>query len=263
MKRVGLLVLGGWLAACSGEDGANGQDGQDGVSILLNVSDEPAGMNCPNGGTRVESGRDDNSDGVLDAAEVDSTRFVCAGADGSSALVRLSDEAAGVNCAFGGTRVDAGVDNDGNGALDPAEITDTRYVCDDGPNEVDGLVFLSDPAIELMQELFFSTPDASLQRKLVGPRTADGDVLNLVVSPDGSKVLISGDIESNLLNELFVLSLTDDSTAIEVSNLGTGGLLQSFAWSPDSQRVAYIASQDAPERNELYVVAADGTGNQS
>lgn len=41
----------------------------------------------------------------------------------------LSAEPAGANCAWGGTRADAGLDADGSGTLDPAEISSTSYVC--------------------------------------------------------------------------------------------------------------------------------------
>ncbi|RTQ53409.1 hypothetical protein EJV47_01320 [Hymenobacter gummosus] len=52
-----------------------------------------------------------------------------AGPNGLNALVRTTVEAAGANCATGGTRVDTGQDANGNGTLDAAEISNTRYVC--------------------------------------------------------------------------------------------------------------------------------------
>lgn len=36
-------------------------------------------------------------------------------------------------CPHGGTTIDVGVDTSGNGVLDPAEVTDTRYVCNGVP----------------------------------------------------------------------------------------------------------------------------------
>jgi OmcA/MtrC family decaheme c-type cytochrome len=55
-----------------------------------------------------------------------------AGQDGSPALVATSDEPAGANCAAGGSRIDFGLDANGNGVLDDAEISGTTYTCD-GP----------------------------------------------------------------------------------------------------------------------------------
>ncbi|HRC55627.1 MAG TPA: OmcA/MtrC family decaheme c-type cytochrome [Kofleriaceae bacterium] len=53
------------------------------------------------------------------------------GKAGASALVNTTAEAAGANCAFGGTKVEVGVDTNGNGALDPSEVSTggTSYIC--------------------------------------------------------------------------------------------------------------------------------------
>lgn len=149
---------------CNGDDGAdgtNGTDGEDGTSgsdgltSLVKTSSEGPGLNCTYGGTRIEIGLDDSDDGVLDAGEVDTTNFACDGqdgADGSSgqdgsdgangltALVALSSEANGSNCTNGGTRIDVGLDDDGDQILDPGEIDSTSYVCDgaDGQDGTDG-----------------------------------------------------------------------------------------------------------------------------
>lgn len=51
------------------------------------------------------------------------------GATGLSTLLTLTTEPAGANCAYGGTRADAGVDTDRSGVLDTNEITSTNFVC--------------------------------------------------------------------------------------------------------------------------------------
>lgn len=133
-----------------GSNGADGASGSDGINSLLSLSVEPAGARCAAGGTRVESGRDADRDGTLDAAEVTHTAYVCAGADGgtgpagpagpagptgpsgptgSSSLLLLLPEPAGSNCAAGGTRVQTGVDANGNAVLDAAEVSGTAFVC--------------------------------------------------------------------------------------------------------------------------------------
>jgi hypothetical protein len=66
-----------------GADGADGTNGTNGLDALVAVADEPAGANCADGGIRVTSGSDDNRNGTLDALEVDTTRYVCNGADGA------------------------------------------------------------------------------------------------------------------------------------------------------------------------------------
>lgn len=102
-----------------------------GRAHLLRVDDVSAGAVCPAGGTRVQTGFDSNANNVLDGNEVQSTRYVCNGEAGKSTLVSFSAIAAdptGV-CFFGGTRIDSGLDVDGDGVLDANEILSTRNVC--------------------------------------------------------------------------------------------------------------------------------------
>ncbi len=51
------------------------------------------------------------------------------GADGLTSLLKVSNEASGLNCVAGGTRIDAGIDKNKNGILDSEEIQSTVYVC--------------------------------------------------------------------------------------------------------------------------------------
>lgn len=44
---------------------------------LVSVAAEPAGANCPTGGTRIDVGGDANQDGALQASEVRTTHYVC------------------------------------------------------------------------------------------------------------------------------------------------------------------------------------------
>ena len=93
---------------------------------------------CPTGGITVQSGIDTNGNGVLDPSEVTSTQYVCNGASGTTALVSMTAEPAGTNCANGGQKVSAGLDTNGNGILDASEVTTTGYVCN-GTNGTNGL----------------------------------------------------------------------------------------------------------------------------
>jgi len=102
---------------------------------LVRVAVEAAGSHCPAAGTRIESGRDADGNGVLADSEVSSTQYVCNGADGKpgangqSVLVRVRAEAAGANCALGGSAVLAGTDANGNGSLEDGEASSVAYVC--------------------------------------------------------------------------------------------------------------------------------------
>ena len=138
-------------------------DGSDetacGTQVLVELEDEPAGENCANGGVKVTTGTDQDESGELDESEVTDTAFVCDGADGMDgmdgegkpgvdgrdSMVELTDEDPGDNCRRGGMRVDAGLDVNGNGLLDPDEVSETEYVCNgrDGRDGQDGTLDLN------------------------------------------------------------------------------------------------------------------------
>lgn len=51
------------------------------------------------------------------------------GPTGATSIVRLDNEPAGTNCAAGGIAVKNGIDGNGNGALEDAEVTRTAFIC--------------------------------------------------------------------------------------------------------------------------------------
>lgn len=99
------------------------------------VTPEPASVNCPQGGSKIQSGIDNNANGALDSDEVTNTSYVCNGANGptgsagKNALTNVSSEPAGSNCASGGSRIQAGVDLNGNGILESNEVTSNSFIC--------------------------------------------------------------------------------------------------------------------------------------
>ena len=118
-------------AVCNGapgDDGSDGQDGapgSDGLTSLLERTDIAPGEQCPHGGVLVRSGIDDNRDGVLDELEVDESEAVCNGAPGDSVLYAESEQPLAFRsevCPLGGTEGHFGVDTNGDGTLDAAEI---------------------------------------------------------------------------------------------------------------------------------------------
>ena len=130
LLRLACLVT---LVACEGPQGPAGS-GEPGVNALAQTSDEAPGANCANGGLKLEVGIDTNGNGVLDVTEVTDTSYICNG-DGTDSLVRTGPEAAGTNCPWGGTRIETGLDTDGDGVLDDNEVNAgaTSYVCNFGP----------------------------------------------------------------------------------------------------------------------------------
>lgn len=123
----------------------NAAAGMDGFSTLVRMRAEPAGVHCAQGGSQVLAGKDLNRNEVLDDAEVTTSAYVCGGApgatgaagtpgaDGRDSLLGFAVEAPGTTCAYGGQRVQSGLDLNFNGVLDAAEVTATAYVCAAAP----------------------------------------------------------------------------------------------------------------------------------
>jgi len=168
---------------CNGADGASGAAGPVGANGFngLVVQDADVTTHCDaygNGGTRIRSGLDDGlptgqaRNGLLDDGEVDTTTYVCNGADGpmgatgatgtpgaaGHATVIVVDADVGDRCdAFGngGSRVRSGLDDGtpsgiaGDRVLQPGEATDSWYVCNgadglDGAPGADGLIIVDE-----------------------------------------------------------------------------------------------------------------------
>ena len=156
------------IQGATGATGSTGASGSNGLNTLTATAAEPAGANCATAGVRVDFGVDANSNGALDAGEVNAAlrRYVCNGAQGPqgiqgiqgstgatgntgasgsnglNSLTATAAEPAGANCATGGARVDFGLDANGNGVLDTGEVNAAlrRYVCNgaQGPQGVQG-----------------------------------------------------------------------------------------------------------------------------
>jgi hypothetical protein len=118
----------------SGTQGSTGPQGPQGdaggVSLVLQTA-APASA-CPNGGTEVQSGLDQNGDGLLESNEVTSISDVCNGAPGSQ--VEVTAEPPGSNCVAGGERIEVGEVVDGGFV-----VQQTAYACNgtDGPSVPD------------------------------------------------------------------------------------------------------------------------------
>ncbi|RCS26550.1 hypothetical protein DUT90_12400 [Polaribacter sp. WD7] len=110
----------------------NGTNGSDGLSSLIDISEEPKGENCENGGYKIETGVDNNINGILDSDEIEAVNYVCNGTngnDGLNSLINISEEPKGENCENGGYKIEIGIDNDVNGILDSNEIITVNYIC--------------------------------------------------------------------------------------------------------------------------------------
>lgn len=136
MKNTHLLclIISVLFIACEGDEGPTGSQGSSGINTLINMTLENAGSNCENGGLKIETGLDNNFNGILDSNEVQNTRYVCNGINGKNSLTVVIKEPAGPSCANGGIKINSGLDLNRNGSLEENEITSTAYVC----NGIDG-----------------------------------------------------------------------------------------------------------------------------
>jgi predicted outer membrane repeat protein len=116
-----------------GEEGPQGPLGPSGLNSLVNITQIPGPDDCEFGGIRVDSGLDDDANGILDDPEIDNTSFVCNGAPGDDTLIDVTPVAPGASCAFGGFLVETGVDDNLNGTLDPDEVDSSNFICNGEP----------------------------------------------------------------------------------------------------------------------------------
>jgi hypothetical protein len=143
MKRIHLLylIISISFIACEGDEGSQGSNG---VNTLVNMLVENPGINCENGGLKIETGLDNNFNGILDGNEVQNTKYVCNGINGKNSLTTVIKEPKGASCENGGIKINSGLDLNKNGILEENEITSTAYVC----NGTDGNTNLTRTTIE-------------------------------------------------------------------------------------------------------------------
>lgn len=132
----------------NGTDGQNGIDGQNGThgkNAMISTFDVLSGIHCENGGIGILVGIDENGNGMLTSNEVQETKFVCNGVDGSqdttsgnsssgllSAVATLGHSD---GCPAGGKVMMFGLDNGenggiaNNGLLESGEIDEQTTYC--------------------------------------------------------------------------------------------------------------------------------------
>ncbi len=158
LSRLGLeMLIGSFLTlilvACSGgAQDTTTLSPPPGNDVAIGVLNFAPLSNCPNGGVTIESVVDSNQDHVLQTSELTSTQFVCNGLNGNDgtnglngsdgisnfkALLLISHELPGINCATGGSVVNVGLDLNQDNILGRNEITSFNYICN-GANGASG-----------------------------------------------------------------------------------------------------------------------------
>jgi hypothetical protein len=128
------------LISCEGPEGKVGPSGKNSV---VKITEELPGINCTNGGQKIETGIDENGNGQLSTEEVEETKYVC---NGKNSLINVVSEPLGANCPNGGLKIEVGVDLNGNNSLEINEISQTKFLCN-GINGLNNLtIYTNEPA---------------------------------------------------------------------------------------------------------------------
>lgn len=120
------------ITSCSSPPEVPGTEGRDGINASVRLVPEPPGIRCPQGGTAIQTGPDNNGDGTLNDDEVKQTSYVCSSGSsqgGRMSLVKLVPEDVGTRCTSGGITVLSGLDSNADGLQSEVEVTSTQYIC--------------------------------------------------------------------------------------------------------------------------------------
>jgi hypothetical protein len=112
-----------------GATGAAGTNGTNGLNALIKTTTEAAGANCANGGTKIETGLDANSNGVLDAGEVNTsqTQYVCNG-NLSNSTPSISNNSSGNFTQINNMKVPEFMNNIGSGNLGNVTLLNNQII---------------------------------------------------------------------------------------------------------------------------------------
>ena len=269
---------------CDGENGLHGSigtpgaNGSNGTSIATLLTAVSPGIECPNGGTKLDVGADDNGDSFLNLNEIDHTEFLCNGADGANGsassntlLTRISPPSHELNCTFFGRAIEHGLD-DGtpggiaqNGILETDEVDYTTTYCDKfvferltdiNPNAGNSTDTVTRKQVIIGNTMFFRADDGAHDSQLwaynfqnstawmiSGPESIIFSSIR-EFSTIGTKLYIVGQVSGFGLS-LFVYETTNQS----LWQIGGDYIQSSFAYGEE----IYFIGQDTEPSPALYV----------
>lgn len=218
------------VAGSDGQNGSNGSDGQngsDGINSLISQHRLPVGdLQCFDGGLRIDSGLDDNGDGVLDAAEVDQSTTLCD-------PTQLNDDKNFNRIATYAVcqQLDASCDTDTETAAEIVAASEDGNVLiyTDSPSDSIGFVDIT-------------TPD---QPTGLGALPLGGEPTSVAVK--GGYALVGVNTSADFVNVSGKLAVVDIASRSIVQELDLAGQPDSVAVSPDG-RYAAVAIEN--ERDE-------------
>jgi hypothetical protein len=169
-------------------------EGPKGLNSLINLTDEPSGSNCAEGGQKIEVGIDQNGNNQLDQNEVQSTKYSCNGADGTGA----PDKQVRLDFGFGSTILNT---TSVVPSISPQETNILRFNRDNYQG-VDSIIFASKMWSRVANnkcyvELFNVTDNAPIA----------GTLLETSSTNDLDNYLFSMDVKSNFPSKEITLGL--------------------------------------------------------
>ncbi len=114
------------------------------------------------------------------------------GLTGKNSLIKMTEVPAGDICADGGVKIETGLDNNGNGTLDPEEVKDLRYVCGGGGSVGDTGCTVTDNEDGTKT---ISCGDDTSVTVSDGAAGADGEDCTVSDNGNGTKTITCGDTE--------------------------------------------------------------------
>ncbi len=126
------------------------------------------------------------------------------------------------------------------------------------------VVYRADQQTDNVVELYSVPATGGAAVKISGPLVSGGDVdsANLRVSPDSSRVIFLADKQTDGVNELFSVPITGGTPVKLNAPLVAGGEVtvagNGAVFTPDGNRVMYLADQDIDDVLEAYIVPSAG-----
>jgi len=245
------------LCACQGADKGTViiEDNSSSSSILVASSLLRAGsLGCEFGGAQIDTGFDQNENGILDSSEVTETKIICNGTDGTNgtngtngatganglnSLIKIEDEEIGQNCSYGGKKIITGLDLNNDGLISQNEVGDTQYLCN---------VVLPTPAEQLCTVT--DNPNGSAT----------------ITCPDGTEATIANEgLDANQVNRFALCSgdligLSGFNWQFYVYEISNNYLfITATLWASDFE----VSTSDIGFGNATSIFSADVVGNNN
>ncbi len=113
-------------------------------------------------------------------------------------------------------------------------------------------------AMMMLGGILLATPDEAAAIKLNPPLVAGGAVLDVQLTPDGTRVVYLADQETNGVAELYSVPVSGGPATKLNKPLVAGGAVKAFNLTPDGSRVVFMADQDFNDIVEIYSVPVAG-----